>query len=153
MDSSALEISSQAATAASVCATDVFVFRRVTDDRFVHVGGLGRGEGWAGNVDLVVSEEPLAKAAVETGEPVRIAADEPVPVFGPYYQRFAALVPVSADVIVIFGGGEQGPLEGTDSEICEAAFDRSRGDRPSLARQASGGRVGSPARRSRGRPD
>ena len=45
------------AAAGSIGATDLFVFRRITADRFVHVGGLGRGEGWAGNIDLILAAE------------------------------------------------------------------------------------------------
>src|SRR4029077_13015618 len=38
--------------AASVGATDIVVLRRVTGQRFVHLGGAGRGEGWAGIVEV-----------------------------------------------------------------------------------------------------
>jgi len=92
-----------AEAAASVRAADVFVFRRVTADRFVHVGGVGRGEGWAGNVDLILAEDDRAREAIEQGEPVRVAAREPVRIFGPYYQRSAVFVPLSKDVLVVFG--------------------------------------------------
>ncbi|HEY7694065.1 MAG TPA: GGDEF domain-containing protein [Gaiellaceae bacterium] len=92
--------------AASVHAVDVFVFRRVTADRFVHVGGLGRGEGWAGNVDLILAEDHRAGHAIATGELVTVSAEQPVQIFGPYYQRSAALVPLSADLLVVFGAIE-----------------------------------------------
>lgn len=120
MDHSQNNTSSQSAlaeAAASVGASDVFVFRRVTEDRFVHVGGFGRGEGWAGNVDLIVSDDSFARTAVETGEPVRVEADQPVHVFGPYYQRFAALVPISTDVIVVFGRDDLGAFGASDARI------------------------------------
>ena len=125
-----------AEAAASIGAIDVFVFRRVTEDRFVHVGGLGRGEGWAGNVDLIVSDEPLARAAVEAGEPVRVEAEEPVHVFGPYYQQFAAIVPLSEDVIVVFGRGDLGAIGASDSRIFGAAVAASEAvQRVSLAKR------------------
>ena len=96
------------AAAASIGATDVFVFRRITADRFVHVGGLGRGEGWAGNIDLILAAEDLAREAMTTGAPVFVRAAEPAHVFGPYYQREAVFVPLSPDVIVVFGVAEPG---------------------------------------------
>ena len=40
------------AAAASVGATDLFVLRRVTGERFVHFGGAGRGAGWAGLIEV-----------------------------------------------------------------------------------------------------
>jgi len=92
-----------AEAAASVGAADVFVFRRITADRFVHVGGLGRGEGWAGNVDLILADDDRARKAVTTAQLVSVAADEPVQVFGPYYQRTAVFVPLSDDLLVVFG--------------------------------------------------
>jgi diguanylate cyclase (GGDEF)-like protein len=110
-----------AAATASVGAVDLFVFRRVTDERFVHVGGVGRGEGWAGNVDLVLSEEDWAREGVERQEPVRRASARPTRVVGPYYQRFAALVPLSPDIVVLFGRGEPGPFAGSDAELTGAA--------------------------------
>ena len=36
-----------------VGAADLFVLRRVAGERFVHFGGSGRGEGWAGIVEVV----------------------------------------------------------------------------------------------------
>jgi diguanylate cyclase (GGDEF)-like protein len=107
--------------AAAVGAADVFVFRRVTADRFVHVGGLGRGEGWAGNVDLILAEEMHARQAISTGEQVVVRADEPVRIFGPYYQRQAAFVPLSADLIVVFGAGDASALSTEDHEPLQEA--------------------------------
>jgi diguanylate cyclase (GGDEF)-like protein len=104
-----------AAAVASVGATDLFVFRRITGDRFVHVGGLGRGEGWAGNVDLILADEERAAAAIEAAGPIFVRAAEPVHVFGPYYQREAVFVPVSADVLVVFGSNEPGGLSSSES--------------------------------------
>ena len=42
--------------AASIGAADVFVLRRVTGQRFVHLGGSGRGEGWAGIVEVTIDD-------------------------------------------------------------------------------------------------
>jgi hypothetical protein len=48
----------------------------------VHVGGLGRGKGWAGNVDLILATEDLARESMTSGVPVFARAAEPVHVFG-----------------------------------------------------------------------
>src|SRR5262245_66493690 len=67
--------------AASVGAPDVFVFRRVTAERFVHVGGLGCGETWAGNVDLIPAKDQRAREAITSQSIVMVAADDPVQIF------------------------------------------------------------------------
>jgi diguanylate cyclase (GGDEF)-like protein len=107
--------------AAAVGACDVFVFRRVTDDRFVHVGGLGRGEGWAGNIDLILAEEDHAREAIAGKASVLVRADEPVRVFGPYYQREAVFVPLSGDVVVVFGASGAGDLAVSPADLLAAA--------------------------------
>lgn len=108
-----------------VGAEDVFVFRRVERDRFLHVGGIGRGEGWAGIVELRLTEDALPATAVERGKPLRVTEPVPVRIFGPYYASFATVVPVSHDLIVIFGnpGGPLADLD--DSVLCENALQAS----------------------------
>jgi diguanylate cyclase (GGDEF)-like protein len=110
-----------AEAAASVGATDVFVFRRVTADRFVHVGGLGCGESWAGNVDLAPAEDHRAREAIDSARVVYVAANEPVRVFGPYYERRAVFVPVSPDVLVVFGGDGFGKRRKSQETLQSAA--------------------------------
>jgi len=107
--------------AASVGATDVFVFRRVTAERFVHVGGLGRGESWAGNVDLIPAQDAHAGEAIRTGNIVLVASAEPVQVFGPYYHRSAVLVPLAEEVLVVFGGVGIQELDAKATATLEAA--------------------------------
>jgi diguanylate cyclase (GGDEF)-like protein len=107
--------------AASVGATDVFVFRRVTADRFVHVGGLGHGESWAGNVDLRPADDDRAREAIDSGTAVFVTANEPVRVFGPYYERRAVFVPVSPDVLVVFGGNDFGRRKKSEASLQTAA--------------------------------
>jgi diguanylate cyclase (GGDEF)-like protein len=96
-----------AASAAEIAqaagAADLFVFRRVADRRFAHIGGVGRGAGWAGIVEVGVEEERLVGAALSSGEVVRWCAAEPRHVLGPYYGRAVAVVPVDADLFVVFG--------------------------------------------------
>ena len=92
--------------AASIGAVDVFVLRRVTGQRFVHLGGSGRGEGWAGIVEVTIDDELSLAEAFQTGKPVSLAHSARDLVFGPYYARAAAIVPVLPDVVVVFGVGE-----------------------------------------------
>ncbi len=110
-----------AAAAAAVGAADMFVFRRITADRFVHVGGIGRGEGWAGNVDLILADERRAAAAIASGSPSFVRESEPVRIFGPYYQREAVFVPLSADVLVVFGTNVPGDLAASPEQVGAAA--------------------------------
>ena len=124
-----------AEAAASVGASDVFVFRRVTADRFVHVGGLGRGEGWAGNVDLILGEDERARQAITSAELIVIDAREPVRVFGPYYQRNAVFVPLSADLLVVFGN-----FEGSDRDS-EALTDAAEAAAAAIAQVSSAKRL------------
>lgn len=101
---------SAAEIAEAAGARDLFVFRRVGPGRLAHVGGAGRGVGWAGIVDVGVADEPLIDEALERGEIVRRTAEEPWHVFGPYYAETAAVVPVDADLLVVFGAGARATL-------------------------------------------
>lgn len=91
------------AAAASVGACDLFVLRRVAENRFVHFGGTGRGAGWAGLVE-VGSDEPGPLAdALTSRKTVRLEHGGKELVFGPYYAHAAAFVPVTNDLVVVFG--------------------------------------------------
>jgi hypothetical protein len=109
------------AAASSVGARDLFVLRRVTDRQFVHFGGSGRGAGWAGLIEVSTDEEPRLGEALRSRKPVRLAHDDEALVFGPYYARTAAFVPVTNDVVVVFGGDDE-PLAGApDDQLATAA--------------------------------
>jgi hypothetical protein len=105
--------------AASIGAADVFVLRRVSGQRFVHLGGSGRGEGWAGIVEVAIDDEKPLAEALQTGKPVSLDHGARDLIFGPYYARAAAIVPVLPDVVVVFGSGE-GVISG-DDEALQAA--------------------------------
>jgi hypothetical protein len=109
------------AAAASVGASDLFVLRRVTGTRFVHFGGSGRGAGWAGLIEVSADEEAALAEALRTRRPVRVDHGGKELVFGPYYARAAAFVPVTNDVVVVFGceGGEL--TSATDESLQSAA--------------------------------
>jgi hypothetical protein len=115
--------------AARLCARDVFVFRRVRAARFVHVGGLGRGTGWAGLVELTLDEDETCHAARASRlrRPVRVAGDGPECMFGPYFGREALFVPVSADLIVVFADAERLLEQVSDDEAIDLAEQAARG--------------------------
>jgi hypothetical protein len=100
---------------------DVFVLRRVAPGRFVHLGGKGRGEGWAGIVEATTEEDASVAEALKTDRPVRVGwSSEPARVFGPYYAREAAIVPLTQDTIVVIGA-PNGGLERDDEKLLAEA--------------------------------
>jgi hypothetical protein len=109
------------AAAASVGASDLFVLRRVSGNRFVHFGGSGRGSGWAGLIEVSTDEEGSLDNALSTRKPVRLAHGGKELVFGPYYAHAAAFVPVTADVVVVFGGENEALGAATDDALQSAA--------------------------------
>jgi diguanylate cyclase (GGDEF)-like protein len=86
-------------------ACDAFVFRRIAGGRLVHLGGTGRGEGWAGIVEIGEDEATVVQQALETARPASISSPDPRNIFGPYYARSAVAVPLAPDTIVVFGHG------------------------------------------------
>jgi hypothetical protein len=110
------------AAAASVGATDLFVLRRVTGERFVHVGGAGRGAGWAGLIEVGTHDELVLGSALSSRQPVRVAHPEKEHVFGPYFANVAAVVAVTNDLVVVFGGDEADLSGATDESLQNAAL-------------------------------
>jgi hypothetical protein len=109
------------AAAASVGACDLFVLRRVKDDQFVHFGGSGRGAGWAGLIEVSTSESDALGRSLSSRMPIRLANGGNELVFGPYYARAAAFVPVSNDVVVVFGCEDDELAAATDEALQSAA--------------------------------
>ncbi len=108
------------AAAASVGARDLFVLRRVRDDRFVHFGGSGRGAGWAGLIEIESGESDALARSLAERTPTRVATGVKQLVFGPYYAQSAAFVPVTGDVVVVFGyDGDQ--LDATSDDALQSA--------------------------------
>jgi diguanylate cyclase (GGDEF)-like protein len=100
-------------------ASDLFVFRRIAQRRFAHVGGAGRGAGWAGIVEVEAEAEPFVKRAFATRSVLRRSEGEAWHVFGPYYGRSVAVVVLSADVFVVFGADDE-RLDAVPDEDLEA---------------------------------
>src|SRR3954463_4303064 len=109
------------AAAASVGATDLFVLRRVSGTRFVHFGGAGRGAGWAGLVEVSSDEEGSLRETLQSRRPVRLDHGGKELVFGPYYARAAAFVPVTNDVVVVFGGDDTAVSDARDDALHASA--------------------------------
>ena len=98
-------------------ADDLFVFRRIAERRFAHVGGVGRGVGWAGIVEIGIEDEPLLAAALSTDSVFRRSDDEPRHVLGPYYSRSVAIVALNSDVFVLFGAEGDGIAPVIDQDL------------------------------------
>jgi diguanylate cyclase (GGDEF)-like protein len=109
--------------AAAAGADDLLVFRRVAAGGFAHLGGSGRGAGWAGIVEVGFGDEEPLLAAILGSETV-FRRTEPFPwhVVGPYYSRSAAAVSISADVFVIFGASSDDAFSSlSDAELLALA--------------------------------
>lgn len=78
-------------------------------------GGVGRGAGWAGTVELEAFGEPLVRKATPNQPPVRVAAGVPRHIIGPYWSRHAALIAVGSDHLVVVGAEE--PIRASDGEL------------------------------------
>ena len=76
--------------AKQVGAADLLIFRRICPGRYAHIGGIGRGEGWAGIVEVEAADDPLLAEALTGRRPVRTDSPVAVRVAGPYFARAAA---------------------------------------------------------------
>jgi diguanylate cyclase (GGDEF)-like protein len=83
-------------------APDSFVLRRIGVGRWAHLGGSGRGEGWAGIVDVDETDTPLLAETLTNGI-TRVTYGQHRWLFGAYHAATAVAVPVDADTVVIFG--------------------------------------------------
>lgn len=91
---------------------DALVFRRLSSSTWAHLGGIGRGRGWAGVVDVDAGQDPLMDSVpTEIGGVHVFTHPDGGRVLGPYYAVGGALVRVSNDVVVILGN-PSAPLHG-----------------------------------------
>lgn len=88
---------------------DSFVFRRISAERWAHVGGKNRGEGWAGIVDVDEFDAPILRTALEQLV-ARVDGPGQQWLIGPYHPSCAVLVAADRDTIVVFGSTEVGGL-------------------------------------------
>jgi diguanylate cyclase (GGDEF)-like protein len=112
---------SAAEIAAAANASDMFVFRRVAERRFAHIGGVGRGMGWAGIVEIGVETEPLVESVLGSAGVLHRVQSEPWRVIGPYYANAVAVVPVTEDVFVVFGSATDDIAAVSDDQLVELA--------------------------------
>ncbi|CAN5918797.1 hypothetical protein BH23ACT10_BH23ACT10_02410 [soil metagenome] len=96
-------------------ALDTFVFRRVDGGRMVHLGGGGRGAGWAGIVEIHLESEPLINHAWAMRRPTHHAGAASTQAFGPYWAASTIVVPLPPDQLVVFGSDDQ--LQLPDEQI------------------------------------
>lgn len=88
--------------AAALGFPDVLVFQRVSDGRYAHIGGVGRGESWAGIVEIELPAGSGVLHRVLSGELVVLASETSQHIVGPYYARHAVLGG-SGDTVVVLG--------------------------------------------------
>lgn len=114
--------------------TDVFALRRVSDEQLVNLAGVGRGEGWAGNISIDPEREQLIAAALSGAGLIRYQGPSRR-VFGPYWAEETA-VSLVGDFVIVMGG--TGLAAHTDDVLIEAAGDLawSVGDVPAEKRLA-----------------
>ncbi len=96
------------ATAEAVAETlgvpDALVFRRLSRTAWAHLGGLGRGQGWAGVVQVDADDDPaVARFPGEPGEVEVVRFGRSARLIGPYYCLEGALVRLSPDMLVVLG--------------------------------------------------
>jgi diguanylate cyclase (GGDEF)-like protein len=122
MDGSSLD-GSVAELAARLGVRDGLVFRRVTHTSWAHLGGIGRGRGWAGVVEVDASCDPLVELVPATpGDLTRIGNVPAARVLGPYYCVGGAIVRVTDDVLVVLGNPQDLlPPTCTDEDLTELA--------------------------------
>ncbi len=103
--------------AAALGVEDLMVFE-MRDGRALLLGGVGRGSGWAGVVELDPSVEPLLRDTLEQRSAIRVEETEPVHVAGPYWSAHAVLVPTGGHVMV---AGGSTPIRASSAELIRRA--------------------------------
>jgi len=106
-----------AEVAAALGVDDLMVFE-LRDDRAHLRGGVGRGTGWAGVVELDPADEPLLREVLEHRRVVRVAGPEPVRIVGPYWSAHAALAQAGDHVMVV---GSAAPIHASSAELIRRA--------------------------------
>lgn len=103
--------------AAALGVEDLMIFQ-MQDGRAHLRGGVGRGTGWAGIVELDPSTEPLLRQVLEHRRIVRVDGDEAVHIIGPYWSAHAALAASGEHIMVI---GSATPIRAPSAELVRRA--------------------------------
>lgn len=106
-----------ASVAAAIGVEDVLVFE-LRDGGASLVGGVGRGSGWAGVVDLDAGSDPNFAELLDRRRVIRVAGDGPARIVGPYWATHGALVPVGEHLVAI-GGPD--PIRASSGELVRHA--------------------------------
>lgn len=106
-----------ATVAAALRAIDLMVFE-IGGERVRLLGGVGRGAGWAGIVEVMLADEPVVQRVVDGGRVARVEEPQPVRVIGPYWSAHAALVRVGEHVVVV---GAESPIRASSAELVTRA--------------------------------
>ena len=106
---------------AGVGLVDALVLQHVGGTRWTNLGGVGRGEGWAGIVDVDLADEPMLTRMLASGETAIICHDRPFQVLGPYWATSVAAIP-RGDRLVVVGHPDQTlPYEDLESAAGDIA--------------------------------
>ncbi|MBV9097467.1 MAG: EAL domain-containing protein, partial [Frankiaceae bacterium] len=98
--------------------TDVLVFRRVAPGRYAHIGGRGRGDGWAGIVEVADGTADVGVPLPTTCDPIiRHSTEVAQQVVGPYWSLNAALVAVDDDIFAVLADPDRGITSLNDAEL------------------------------------
>ena len=105
------------AVASAMGVEDLLVFE-LRDMGASLIGGVGRGAGWAGIVELDPAADPLLAEVLDRRRVVRVAGEAPTRIVGPYWAVHAALVPVGEHVVVV---GSAEPIRPSSGELVRHA--------------------------------
>ena len=127
-------------TAALTGARDLFVLRRIAQDRFFNVAGFGRGDGWAGNISIDPASEPWLSSVLKNGVDFR-RSGIPFRAFGPYWATEVVGVDAGDVVLVLSGDGVADTASGTLMEVageiatsaCEVSIEKQQADEMELS--------------------
>ncbi len=109
--------------AQKIGARDLFVLHRVDANRLVNLDGHGRGAGWAGNLAIEPSAEPVLARALSEGI-ATVRSGVPGRIFGPYWAAEASAVATAEGVVVFGGDGVSRAPEAQLREVARAAAER-----------------------------
>lgn len=121
--------------ASSAGARDLFVLQRISGDRFFNVAGVGRGDGWAGNISIEATGEPWLSSVILDGVAMK-RSGVPFRAFGPYWATEIAGI-LSGNVVVVFSGegvtematDELSKIAGEiESSACEVSIEKQEAD-------------------------
>jgi diguanylate cyclase (GGDEF)-like protein len=107
--------------ASRLAVVDALVFRRLSATTWAHLGGLGRGRGWAGLIELDAhAERSFDRVPAQPGDVHLLASPTGRRILGPYYACAAALVRLHEDVVVVLGNPD-GPLAADRAGLLDLA--------------------------------